>query len=223
MKKRNTPGLRRFFWNLILVVFVLGAGVSVIAFYVLRTQQRIIHSLEEKLAYLKETSVPLRFMVMSREDGIIRARFRFYSADGRELSFFEQSWEGDELVIDSLLVPVADRFLVFPGRVFTDAIAPRDGTSLYRFYDRNGFPGIYDYPGMDEGARQPLADLFQRLVRAESPGNDAPGGTGFPGGDPIKNMFGNAVHDLKRIHQFEIGIVYALLMHTKGGIEIIRE
>ncbi len=223
MEKKRSLGIGKFFRSIILTVFILILAGSFVVFYYLREQQKIIQNLEDRIKNLKETSVPLRFMILPDNEGIIKARFRFYSADGKEISVFEQAWEGDELVIDSMVVPVADKYIAFPSKVFTDAVAPRDGMLLFSFYDRQGFPEIYGYDGLDENTRQSLKELFQQVISIESIREDLPFQVNVREKELEKNMFGNAVHDIKRIKTFEKGRVYALAVHTKGGIEIIEE
>ena len=196
------------------VIIAIGAGIF------LRRQQSIISELEKSIQSTQMITVPLRFMVLSRGDTGISARFKLYNADGREISSFERSWNGTELYIDSLVVPLESGALAFPVRVFTDAVAPRGGTNLFPYYDVDGMPGIYDSSNLDAKKRELLKDLFSKLKIAEglygSRGNDTPGGRFF-------TYFGNAVHDVKQLRQFEIGTIYSLVVHADGGIEILIE
>jgi hypothetical protein len=219
-------------------VFILALGLSaflaclVLGLY-LKNQKARIKSLEERLSVLSETAKPLKFMILSRTGGIIRARFRFYDPGGNELGSFEQSWPGIELTLDSIIIPAGERFLAFPCRVFTDALAPKNGTLLFGFYEKDGFPGIYDDPSLDEAARRALADFFA-LARAEAaygedqavPAPNAsalpPDGRVLPPNDRASpgRVYGNAVHDLKDIARFEPGLIYVLELHSSGAVEI---
>lgn len=202
-----------------LAVLLLLAAVVALGMF-LTKQRSIISSLEGRIGAVKATTVPLRFMVLSRSDSSISARFRFYDADGRDVASFERAWNGSELAVDSLLVPVGGRYLAFPVRVFTDAVAPRRGTELFPYYDRDGFPAIYDSETLDDATRAALADLFSKLKTAEGLyRGDAEGALE----KPLRNLFGNAVHDLQRFRRFEVGTVYSLVVHSDGGIEILRD
>ena len=219
-RSRSGRILHHLLVSAVLLAVVL-AGL--LAFTVLH-RRSIIARLEDRIDLLKAEFVPLRFMVLSRSDAAVSARFRFYDADGAEISSFERSWNGSELSIDSLVVPVGERALVFPSRVFTDLVPPRRGTELFAYYDRGGFPAIFQSAALDRTARSALTDLF-------GPGRSAPRGaeTTAAGGAAsrtdrlLKAAFGSAVHDLKRLRSFEVGAVYALVARTDGGIEIIRE
>ena len=192
----------------LLVLGFLAVGV------VVARQRFLISRLEDRIGQLKAETVPLRFMVLSRSDQAVSARFRFYDADGREIAAFERSWNGSELFIDSIVVPVGGRTLVFPSRVFTETTAPRRGTELFGYYDRDGFPAIFDSASLDGRLRSSLSVLFSRVKRSEGPESE---GAALPG------SWGNAVHELRRFREFEVGAVYSLTARSTGGIEIIRE
>lgn len=217
-RPRLTSVLHHLTVAFLLLVVVL-AGV--LAFTVLQ-RRSLIARLEERIELLKAESVPLRFMVLSRSDTSVSARFRFYDADGLEISSFERSWNGSELSIDSVVVPVGERALVFPSRVFTDAVAPKRGTELFGYYDRGGFPAIFHSTTLDGMARSALSELFGR-IRSSERGDDLVTEVLQPGDRLLKGAFGNAVHDLKRVRTFEVGAVYVLVARMDGGIEIIRE
>jgi hypothetical protein len=215
--------MKKLVRNIILIVFLLILVGAVSIFYFYYEQEKIIQSLEDRIDFLKETSTPLRFMLLPSDEGTITARFRFYSADGKELSVFEENFPGEELVIDSMLVPAADKYIAFPTKIFTDAIAPKDGMPIFRFYNFNGVPEIHSYDGLDTDTRQLLSELFLQVMKIESINNDGPIDMSAAEIELMKKSFGNAVHDIKTIKTFEKGRVYALVIHTKGGIEIIEE
>jgi len=209
--------LRRILAILLLLALLAAAGAG----FLLYRQRAVIQTLEERIDAVTAQTIPVRFMVLSRSDADVSARFRFYDADGKEIASFERSWKGSELAIDSLIVALGKRSLVFPVRVFTDAVAPAKGTELFSYYDRDGVPAILDSTGLDDRTRAALKDLFTRVKAAEVRSADEEASRAPDAS--IRGFFGNAVHDLKRFNRFEIGAVYALVAHADGGIEIIRE
>jgi hypothetical protein len=76
-----------------------------------------LHRLESVPGALKREYRPLRFMLLSRSDASVSARFFLYDADGREIAAFERSWNGYELDVDTALVPGESGGLAFPVRV----------------------------------------------------------------------------------------------------------
>jgi len=208
--------VKTVFCVIVLVLIILAVGAALF----LREQQKIIKELETSIENLKLTTVPLRFMVLSRSDKELSARFRFYDGDGKEIASFERSWNGSDLYIDSLVVPLKTGAMAFPVRVFTDAVAPRGGTNLMYYYDFNGIPGIYDSSRLNDQQRQILKELFTKLKTAEGLyGSNAAANPG----ERLLTYFGNAVHDIKQLRQFEVGTIYSLVIHTDGGIEILSE
>jgi len=106
------------------------------------SQRQKIAYLEGLSSRLRSESVPLKFMILSREGGEIKARLRFYDLSGREVAVMEKSWPGSQLYVDMLLVPIrsekgaekADSWLAFPYRVFTDTVSAASGTLLFDTY-----------------------------------------------------------------------------------------
>ncbi len=180
-------------------------------------QKAAIAHLEDQIGYLESGVIPLRFMILSRSEESISARFRFYDADGSEVRSFERSWRGSELFIDSVVVSLGKGHLVFPSKVFTNATAPRGGTELFPYYDSDGFPSIYGHTGLDKKGRATFSDLFGKVKRLERNPEESKDAEGLSG------VYGNAVHDLRQLGGFEVGAVYALVVRPTGGIELIRE
>ncbi len=218
-RRRLGTFVRRLWYVLIILLVTIGGFLG----FFLVQQKKIIQDLERRIEQVKTTTIPLRFMVLSRSDEEISARFKFYSADGKEIASFERAWKGSELAIDTLVVPLKGQFLAFPVRVFTDAIAPNKGTLLFPYYDRDGMPAIFDSPTLDRELRLGLRDLFGALKRMEQfYGTSETQGSGASF-SILGSVFGNAVHDIHRFWRFDIGTVYDLVVHPDGGIEILPQ
>lgn len=199
-------------------LLALGAA-AVAAGFVLARNRAVAERLEEAVARLESAVVPLRFMVLSRSEKTVSARFRFYDADGEEISSFERSWNGTELFVDSIVVPVKGGALVFPARVFTEETAPGRGTELFHYYDRQGFPAVFGSARLSEADRAAFSSLFAAVRGADGRGRDATSGEE----KALRGAYGNAVHDVARLRAFEVGVVYALVARTDGGVEIVRD
>lgn len=182
----------------------------------------LVARLEGKIAQLRPASIPLRFQVLSRGGETVSARFSFYDMDGTETAVFERSWNGTELEVESLIVPVSGSYLVFPSRVFTDTTAPGRGTELFTYYDQDGFPTIFGSAKLDRQTRSALVELFTEVKifgRSDPPRKARLLANLFR----LRSYAGNAVYDTKRLRGFELGAVYALVAKSDGKIEIIRE
>ena len=70
-------------------------------------QKEKIARLEDLAGRLRAESVPVKFMILSRDFAGIKARLRIYDLAGREVAIVERTWPGSSLYIDMLLVPLA--------------------------------------------------------------------------------------------------------------------
>ena len=186
-------------------------------------QKQKIAYLEGLSTRLKSETVPVKFMVLSREGGEIKARLRLYDLARREIAVVEKSWPGGELYIDILLVPVrtgseggaADAWLAFPYRVFTDILPAASGTLLFDAYDSGGFPEVLR--GIEWSAKERAA-----LVAAFAAARKG-AAAGLPSTDSAKGAFGSAVHEVSRLAHFEPEVVYKVVCRVKGGVEVMED
>ncbi len=169
---------------------------------------KTIGRLEERIAEVKTATVPLRFMLLSRGDEGISARFRFYDADDNEISVFERSWQGKELNIDCLVLPFGSRTFVFPISVYTELLPPSKGTELSPYYVRRGMPLIYESSALSARERKIIKKIFKGVQNEKH---------------RSRKHWGTAVHDIQSLSVFEVGAIYSLVVRPTGGIELIRE
>jgi hypothetical protein len=106
-------------------------------------------------------------------------------------------------------VPVNDRYVAFPSKLFSNVIAAADGIKLYSYYDKDGFPQVFESDSIDFDLKMGLQDLFQQIKSGQT--------------DSINQHFGNMVHDIKDLKSFMPDMVYSIVCRTKGGIEIKEE
>jgi hypothetical protein len=230
---RNRGGKARGSALLGLLLFLASvAGASYFWFqYSASSQRQRIAYLEDLEARLRSETVPIKFMVLSREGGEIKARLRLYDLAGREIAVLERSWPGSELYIDVLLVPAAtraaprgakgaeaergDSWLAFPYRVFTDELSAASGSLLFDAYDDGGFPGVLR--GIEWSAREKEA-----IVAAYSAARKR-AAAGLPATDAAKGSFGSAAHEVASLSAFQAGIVYKVVCRVKGGVEIMED
>jgi hypothetical protein len=212
-------GLKRIIVISVLVLSII--GLSSLGFLAAR-QAFLVARLEEKIALLRPETNPLRFQVLSRSGETVSARFSFHDMDGSQTAVFERSWNGAELEVESIIVPVAGSFLVFPSRVFTDTTAPGRGTELFAYYDQDGFPTIFGSARLDAQTRSALVELFTE-VKAFGHSDPSRKTTLLANVFRLRSFAGNSVYDRRRLRGFELGAGYGLVAKRDGKIEIIRE
>jgi hypothetical protein len=171
-----------------------------------------------------DLAIPLRFTVLSRSDTSISGKFRFYNAEGREIASFERSWNGSELFIESLAIPLGERVFVFPCRVFTDAPTSKKGTSLFPYYDQDGFPAIFDSQAMSPPARQAVSTLFFRTRLSDALFGRNYAARIIPAMDsPVFSPYGRIQRRVHRSRELQTGVVYALRAYSDGTTEVEGE
>jgi hypothetical protein len=186
-------------------------------------QKQKIAYLEGLSTHLRSETVPLKFMVLSRDNGEIKARLKLYDLSGREVAVMEKSWPGSELYVDMLLLPIrsemgaetADSWLAFPYRIFTDSLSAASGTLLFETYDSAGFPEVFR--GAAWGAKD------EATIKAAFAEARKLAASGLPASDSVKGSFGSAVHEVPKLSRFELGVVYKIVCRVKGGVEIMED
>jgi len=173
----------------------------------LEEQKRKIAYLSLQAEKLQKEYVPLKFKINERSNEVIRFEVKLFDADANEIAYQKYELHGKELAFDFYVMPIKDGFLSFPYQIFTDEIAPENGIPLLNLYDKNGFPELFRQKNMQQAAEIELKSVFLQM-KANIAGTDS-------------TAFGNAVHDVFGLKQFEINTVYKIVARTKGGIEIV--
>jgi hypothetical protein len=211
---------------------ILGALIVVASFvaagylwlqYADNAQKQKIAYLEGVSTRLRSETVPLKFMILSREKGEIKARLKLYDLSGHEVAAMEKSWPGSELYVDMLLLPVrseasaqkADSWLAFPYRIFTDSLSAASGTLLFDTYDSAGFPEILRGANWAPKEEAAIRSAFSSARKLAS--------SGLPASDSAKGSFGSAVHEVSKLARFEPDVVYKVVCRVKGGVEIMED
>lgn len=193
-----------------LVVLLIIIGLAAFGYFgCIKKQNEKIKLLEDKIALLKAEHIPIRFKIDEKTADSITLAIKFYNADNKEINKIKTTIAGQELSFDFYVLPVNDRYVAFPSKIFSNVIAASKGISLYNFYDNKGFPEVFDSESVDPDVYEGLKEVFQQLKNGQM--------------DSIDNYFGNMVHDIKDFKSFLPGTVYSIVTHTKGGIEIVED
>ncbi len=175
----------------------------------IQNQKNKIKQLEDNIALLKEENTPVRFKILEKTTDSISLVVKFYNADNKEINKMEQKLYGQELSFDFYVVPVKDRYVAFPSKIFTDKIAANDGIILYDYYNEDDYPAIFNAKEINPELYDGLKDVYLKIQSNQL--------------DSLTNHFGNMVHDIKEFKSFLPENVYSIVTHTKGGIEIVEE
>jgi hypothetical protein len=191
------------------ILAIIGATLVFGYFKCIENQKEKIKQLEDKIALLKEEHIPIRFKISEKTNDSIKLVLKFYNADNEEFNKMETKLSGQELSFDFYIVPVKDKYVAFPSKLFSNVIAASNGIDLYNFYNKDGFPQVFESKNMDSDLKTGLQNLFEQIKAGQI--------------DSINHNFGNMVHDIKDLKAFMPDMVYSIVCHTKGGIEIKEE
>lgn len=151
---------------------------------------------------LSDSHLPVTVTVFGRSTDTLSARIAFYNADGGLVGTLERSWPGWELKIDCIMVGTGKGWLAFPFLAYTDASSIGSGVDLVRFYNRDGFPVIYESNLMTRDERHSMSRLFS-LVRTEL---------------WMPSVFGSLHHMTLSMRTFEPGTEYYLFVAKDGTL-----
>ena len=197
----------------IIIVLLILAVLGTTGYFIFNAagckQKEKIAALEDRINELQAEYVPIRFKILNRENGNIRAALKFYDADGKVINRTTKILEGRELSVDFYVIPVKDKYLAFPVKIFTDKIATDNGESLTELYDKEGFPQIFFSKNLDKKLMGGLELIFTKIKEDNYSADD--------------KYFGNMVHDIPQLKAYKIGEIYRIVCRTKGGIEVIQE
>ena len=194
-----------------IILFVIFVVVIFVVFFsksCIDKQQETINKLETNIELLQAENIPIKFKILKKTEDSIFLSIKFYNSEKKEINSIKKTLNGQELSFDFYVVPVKDKYVAFPSKIFTDKIAPENGLSLYDYYDKNSYPEIFHHSEINQELYDGLKDIFQKIKKNEL--------------DSINNHFGNMVHDIKEFKSFLPENVYAIVTRTKGGIEIIE-
>jgi hypothetical protein len=223
MGKRKEPGGEKRRGSPVIGWIIIIASVAACFFSYLKWDENLsrrsvlyIEGIGERL---QPPASPLRIEILSLEGGSIKARLALRDRAGGEIAMIEKSWPGSVLSVDAVEVPLrgskqakgGELWLAFPCRIYTDALPPSEGYSLFASYDSSGFPSILEGVAWTVAERASLTKAFDRAKRNLS--SKLPDfGTKIP--------LGALSRKGARLQGLGIGKAYDLYFGTEGSISI---
>lgn len=183
--------------------------------------EKKIAALEDQIAYLEKTMIPLRFKILSKNDSGIKVVVSTYDLDGEKVGSKEYTVPGNELHVDTRVIKLSNgEHLFFPYGLYSDSMAMKDAFPIYDIYDKDGYPAIYS--NLEGHSKEDLDKNSVIAIYTEVKDYFTVAKGDMT--ESMKNMHGVAVHDLQSLADFKIGFVYQLLCHPhSGAVEIVRE
>ncbi len=190
---------------IVIVIFLFVAVMYGVNYF----QDSRIRKLKATIEDLKSEFVPIRFKVISYENGHINVAIKFYDSDNNEIVRKELYLKGEQLSFDFLVVKINDKYLAFPYKIFTDQIAPDDGEQVFQYYEKDEFPQIYYHQDINQELETSIADVYLKIKDKKI--------------EEIEEIFGSMVQDIRKQNRFREKQIYKIVIRTKGGIEVLED
>ncbi len=194
----------------LLTYTLLKAGRFVL--HLRQKQEETIRRLEDKIKFLKSYYVPLKFKIISRSGDNFIISLKFLTKNGTAIringyDYVHFKVSGSQPAFDFAMVKLGEGYLAFPWLLFSDAVASSKGINLFKYYTgKDGEPLIY-YPFASEDEKQAFIDVFARVKKGQADWG---------------SMVTSAA-DVSHSWAFQTGRVYKIVVHTRGGIEILED
>ncbi len=190
--------------------YAIIGGIVFVANKILRNvtsiQKEIIKKLQSKINWLKTETTPIRFK-LERNNKNIDIWVKFYDLNHNEIARKYFTLTGNTVSFDFFIVKLGEKkYFAFPYRLFSDLIAPMNGIDLMPFYDDNGMPAIMrPYNNYSLDYIDAIKKLFS-LLKKDNVNN-------------IPFVYGNMVQPPAPVQNG----TYKIIVHTTGGIAIVKE
>lgn len=201
--------LKPLLW-IIIIVAIVAAGLFVINSGI-DWQIKKIDKLKKEISFLKSEITPIRYKVIKKNGDMLSVALKFYDLDGNQIGKTRQyELKGNTVSFDFYLAKFNDEYIAIPYKIFTDEIKPEDGISLYENYEERDFPMIYKSINSSKAFNQGIKALYEKIKSGDF--------------QDMKNVFGNMVQNHPKADSSKIDdSTYKIIVHKKGGIEIIED
>lgn len=167
-----------------------------------------VENLEKELIKLMSVHTPLKFKIYDKKGDSLFIKVKYYDLENNEIANKNYKIKGKELAFDFYVFTHKSENYAFPYSIFTDQVAPKKGLNIAKDYNSNGFPQIFYFKNIEKKHFEFLLQKYEQILGKNLTfGND----------------FGNTLHDVKELKQFEINVVYKFIVHSKGGIEVLED
>ena len=208
------------------------AGLSSCS-YIQKIQGRKIADLETMVSSLEDEYVPIKFKLNKTKGDEISIKVLFQDLEGNTIKEETVSILGSEIHFDFQVIQLTPekkntkkvekstlaQYMFYPYKIYSEKVEPENGIDLCTFYDKKGFPAIYegfvnflpeDRQKYEKGYTEKITQTFEYILNGEL--------------EKLTNQYGSAVHDMQGISEFKKGYVYSVVCHPHtGGIEIRSE
>jgi hypothetical protein len=200
---------------------VLIAGIAILFFLFSQMKdilQDKVDDLRKTIAWVKSEYNYARITILKKGANAIEFELSILGIDGEVKGKKTLTLPGNDIYLESRMVVLQtedeNKTVIFPYKVYTERIAPKDGVGIQALYVVNNFPQNYNAAGITEQIRRALAGIYETV---------------FEYGDYYSAVKGKYIMDITDVaaHQspytpFESGKTYSYILHPNGGVEMME-
>ncbi|UTC68093.1 MULTISPECIES: hypothetical protein [unclassified Treponema] len=136
----------------------------------------------------------------------VSAVISFFTPKGELINSYERAWHGQELNLECIVFTFKTGPIVFPYRIFSDESKQGTGLNLFNYYNRGGFPAIYDYTFFSKEEKALIKELYGYTVFSPY----------------LLKLFSSAKIKTVILRNFKPDTEYLLYAESNGEIKFIR-
>ncbi|AIN94563.1 hypothetical protein [Treponema putidum] len=91
----------------------------------------------------------------------VSAVISFFTPRGYLINSYERAWHGWELNLECVVFTFKSGSVVFPYRLFSNESKYGTGVKLFDYYNRKGYPAIYDYSFFSDEEKSLIKTLYK--------------------------------------------------------------
>ena len=200
---------------------ILIAGIAILFFLFTQMKEILqdkVEDLRKTIEWVKSEYEFARVAVFKKGANAVEFELSIIGLDGEVKGKKVFTLPGTDIFLESRIVYLQsedlNKIVIFPYKVYTEKIAPKDGIPVQNLYVTGNFPNNYTAPGISDQVKRTLTGLYETV---------------FEYGDYYSAVKGKYITDIMdtAVHQspfkpYESGKTYRYILHPNGGVEMME-
>jgi len=119
--------------------------------------------LEDKIELLDPEYIPMRFKILENKNDNIRVAIKFFDPQGKVVYRTEEHLKGNQLLFNFLELEVQGSSIILPYKMFSDKVIQEKGAFLPNYYQKSGFPEIFNSKDIHPKLKEGLTTLLSKV------------------------------------------------------------
>jgi hypothetical protein len=206
-------------WGILFVLLIVSIIIASIAFLTRSSLEKKVTALKEAIEFVKSEYEFAQIIIRERKDGNIRFELRLIDSDNKVSARETITLRGSDVFLECRVVltrmETTQKAFVFPFRVYTDRIAPKDGRDILPLYVKDSFPSIYRAKDAPADYNLTVAKIFETAFLESDYFDEIKS-------EYITKIFDTSVHQAF-FGNFKLNRIYRAVVHPDGGVQLIEE